>query len=304
MTDSAPTWGISGPAFLLGFSLTAVVLWALALVLRRWGREGRMPVRALHAYELAYLDGGPRRTVTASLAALRQAGTIEAVPGGALRLTGAPPPAMCTPLDQAILQAVAGKAKTRDLARHPFVRPCLDQVRAALAAEGLLNGPGARTRIRLAALPLWILLAVGVARVVAGVQNGRPVGYLVTLMILFLVVALFLLPAQEQTKAGRKTILAAQTHYQSLRPTSSPDWASYGPEAAALGVAVFGVTALLSMDPAFAATAEIQHHLGYVASSSSGSSYTPTDSGSSCSSSSCSSSSCGGGGCGGGGCGG
>jgi hypothetical protein len=82
--------------------------------------------------------------------------------------------------------------------------------------------------------------------------------------------------------------------YQHLSPGQSPSYATYGAAGAAMGVALYGAASLYTMDPAFAAEAEIQRI------SASG--------GTSGSSSSCGSgsSSCGGGGggCGGGGCGG
>ena len=41
-----------------------------------------------------------------------------------------------------------------------------------------------------------------------------------------------------------------------LSPSQRPDWTAYGPAGAALGVGLFGVSALWASDPAFAAEVE------------------------------------------------
>ncbi|GAA2732617.1 TIGR04222 domain-containing membrane protein [Actinocorallia aurantiaca] len=299
MTDPAPTWGISGPSFLVLFVSAAVALSLLAIGLRRLSSAGRAPVRELHPHELAYLDGGRARVVAASLAALRLTGAISARYGGKLRVTGAPGPA-AAPLDHAVLQAIAAKTRSKDLATHTFVRPHLDHLRDTLAAEGLLNGPGARARTRLAALPLLLLLVLGVLRIGAGLQNDKPVGFLIFLVICVVPVAgWLLLSAPERTGAATRALRDVRRRNEALRPSSSPNWPAYGPQAAALSVAVFGAQALVVMDPEFASAAEVQRHFAQ-STASSGSSY--SDGGSSDGGSSDGGG--GGGGCGGGGCGG
>ncbi|MEO3783349.1 TIGR04222 domain-containing membrane protein [Actinocorallia sp. B10E7] len=299
MTDPAPTWGISGPLFLALFAVAAVALWLLAMGLRRLAMAGRTPVRELHPYELAYLDGGRARVVAASLAALRLVGAVDARRNGSLRVTGSPGPAS-TPLDQAVLQAIAVGAWSKDLVSHHLVRPHLNRLHDSLVAEGLLNGAREKKRIRLAVLPLVLLLALGALRVAAGLQNDRPVGFLLLLMACVAGAALLLLGVPEHTGAAKRMLREARDRYGALRPSSSPDWRSYGPEAAALSVAVFGVTALTVMDPDFASAAEVQRQFGQAASSGSSSGgFSSSDSGSSDSGSSDGGSSCGGGGCGG-----
>jgi hypothetical protein len=169
----------------------------------------------------------------------------------------------------------------------------------------LAIGPRERAQVRFAALPLALLFAVGAARIWAGVQNGKPVTFIVFAVIMVGLVCLGLVISKPSlTASGRTALTAARIRNRVLSPSMSPSWATYGPTGAALGVALFGGAALYSLDPAFAQASEMQRGLGL--SSGSGSSGSAGGSSSSCGSS-CSSSSSGsscGSSCGGGGCGG
>ncbi len=295
MMDSTTTWGISGQVFLGAFALAALTAWLLGLVMRHRLRVGRLPSRDLHPYELAYLEGGPRLVVAAVLAGLRLSGAVASRPGGSLQ-TGGVPVAARSPLDEAVLKAAGRGVRTGDLAEHSLLRPRMAELREGLRAEGLLLGPDERRSVRAAALPLVFVLLVGLARLVAGVQNDRPVGFLIAMLVVVAVVLVFLLIVPEKTRSVPVVLNGARTRYSTLEPSASPDWRSHGTEAAAMAVALFGVGTLVAMDPQFAAEAEIQQRLGQpIPGSSDGGS-----SGGGCGGGDGG----GGGGCGGGGCGG
>lgn len=261
MMDSTTTWGISGPVFLVVFAVAAVAAWLMGLTTRHRLRAGRNPRRELHPYELAYLKGGPRLVVASVLAALRMSGAVTARPGGSLQTKGTPVAAR-TPLDKAVLKAVGRAARTGELAEHSLLRPRLAELRDGLHAEGLVLTSEERRGVRTAALPMLFVLLVGGARLVAGLQNDKPVGFLIVLLAVAAGALAFLLYVPEQTRTVKRVLRDARTRHQGLQPTSSPDWNSHGPEALALSVALFGVTALVAMDPRFAAEAEIQQRLG------------------------------------------
>ncbi|GAB3694549.1 hypothetical protein GCM10027589_58710 [Actinocorallia lasiicapitis] len=315
---ASPTWGITGPQFLAGYALAAVGLFVVALVIRRKAAAGRTPVRELHQYELAYLAGGERRAIAASLSGLRAGQAVTAAKHGILSLV-APPRMTLYPLDEAVLDGVRANISTGGLPHRPQVKAALSVIRKHLVAEGMLLTASERAQIRAAALPLFLLLGLGAVRVVSGIANDRPVLYLIMMMVPLALVTLILgLRAPKVSRAGKKTLTAAAIRHRVLSPSMSPSWSTYGPEAVALGVALYGGAVIYAMDPEFAVLSEMQMRLGligsgytpvssYSSSSSSSSSHTSSSScssGSSCSSSSsCSSgSSCGGGG--GGGCGG
>lgn len=303
------TWGIPGPSFLGIFFLAFVVVLALSLVLRHAAVRGRPAQRELHPYEVAFLVGGSGRVIAASLAALYSAKVITAIGGGQLQVI-AEPRMTLTPLDDAIVRAIGQGMNTnvRTLPLHPGVRQALDDLEDRLIRAGLATGPGERARARFAALPLALLFAVGAARIWAGLQNGKPVTFVVLAVVMVALGWLgMVITTPRLTGSGRRALAAARIRNRVLSPSMSPSWATYGPTGAALGVALFGGAALFSLDPAFAQASELQRGLG-LSSGSSGSSWTSSSSSScssssssSCGSSSCGSSSCGGGG---GGCGG
>ncbi|MEV4466740.1 TIGR04222 domain-containing membrane protein [Micromonospora echinofusca] len=295
------TWGISGPTFLRVYLLVAVVIVVGTLVHRLAVLAGPSVghVGQLGPQQVAYLNGGQQLAIWASVGALRSSGAIGVRPDRRLT-TGGPLPAGITPLDQAIHFAAGRNATTRQLARDEWVVRALDQLRASLEQRGLALAPARRSALRLGAFLLTALLLVGVARIVAGLVNDRPVGWLVLSQIPLIVVAVLLHRVPWRTHAATRALRDLRRQHTYLAPASGPAYATYGAAGAAMGVALFGTASLYAMDPGFASQAEIQRQAitGTGASSSGGGG---CGGGSSCSGGS----SCGGGGgCGGGGCGG
>jgi uncharacterized protein (TIGR04222 family) len=297
------TWGISGAAFIKGYVFAAVAALLLALLLRQWARRGRPSVRELHPYELAYLAGGGGRAIAAAVAALRMDGAIEPAEHGKLRVTGQAPAAQ-SPLDQAILSEIEQDASLNRLRLRYSVRQAVDGLEDGLVRDGLISGPDERMRARLAVAPLLVVGGVGVARLVAGMSNGKPVGFLLMALIGVGVATLILLFRPVRiTRAGETALRLARRDSGHLNPAMAPAWPTYGATGAALGVALFGTAALLSFDPDFASETGVVGYLGLASSSGSGGFWSGGGSGyaGSCSGAS---SGGGGGGCGGGGCGG
>ncbi|MFY1650801.1 TIGR04222 domain-containing membrane protein [Solwaraspora sp. WMMB762] len=283
------TWGIPGPTFLAVFGLTALVLLVANLGYRRIalaGHGGR--TGSLGGAEVAYLNGGGRLAVYASLAALRSAGSVDVGTRGTLRAAG-PLPTGAGQLDQAVHHAAQRQVRVRDLQTDQWVTDALHRMRDGLVCAGLAIGDGQRRTARLLAGTVGILAAVGVLRVFAGAANNRPVGYLVLMLAVTVPVALVLFfSVPRRTRAANRLLTKLRSQYRHLSPTLRPAPATYGVAGAAMGVGVFGAASLWAMDPAFAGTAEIQR-----VSAGTGSSGWGGDSGGD-----------GGGGCGGGGCGG
>jgi hypothetical protein len=182
------------------------------------------------------------------------------------------------------------------------VQAAAGRIGDGLVAEGLLAGPAERAQARLATVPLLVLLAIGVVRLAAGLQNHRPVWFLVIAMVVVAVVTAVLWWRRPGLlRAGTAAVEAARTRNAHLNPAMSPSWTTYGAEGAAVGVALFGAAALTGVDPLFAEEAELARQLGSGSGSGSGTPSTSCAGASSCGSSSGGG---GGGGCGGGGCGG
>ena len=298
------TWGIPGPAFLVLYLALLVGLLVVAAIHRRIlfaGRRGAS-VDRLGPQQVAYLNGGDQLAVYAALGGLRGSGAIAGGPDKRLYQSG-PMPGGVTPLDTAVYNAAGRRIRARELVRDEWVTAALQQLREGLEAQGLAVSPAKARAARRWALAGLALGLVGLARLIDGEQNGRPIGFLQVLLVVTVVAfALLVRKRRRATRVATKGLAALRARHAYLAPSQSPSYDTYGPTDASMGVAIYGSATLFVMDPSFAADAEIQRVHSGTGDSGGGSS-----SGSSCgsSSSSCSSgSSCGGGGGGGGGCGG
>jgi uncharacterized protein (TIGR04222 family) len=299
--QAASTWQISGPAFLRVYvAVSAVVLIGTVLYRRRL-IGGSPPAPAdLSAHAAAYLHGGPKLAIYASLAGLRTAGAIDVADDRRLRQIG-PMPAGATPLDQAVYNAAGSRIQPRDLARHVWVKDGVRELQESLEQTGLLATAKQRQGYRAAVLLLVGLVALGVARLIAGIANGRPVGYLVlALIVLTVATAILLVRAVRRTRAGEQALERLRVDHRYLAPWQQPSWSTYGHADASMGVALFGTTALWAADPAFASASEVERQFATVRGGEGGGDGGGHSGGSYGGGSSCG----GGGGCGGGGCGG
>jgi uncharacterized protein (TIGR04222 family) len=302
--DTASTWGISGPSFLrIYLAVSAVVLIGTLLYRRQlFGGRATPPAR-LSPQAVAYLNGGAKLAIYACLGGLRTAGAIGVQADRRLRQTG-PLPAGATALDQAVYNAVGGRVRARELAGHEWVKTAIGTLREELERDGLVATAERRRAYRGCLLLMVGLVALGVARLVAGIANDKPVGYL-ALALIFMVLAtvvLFLHTAR-RTTAGETALLRLRADHRYLAPAQRPSWRTYGAADAGMGIALFGTAALWAADPAFAAASEVQRQ--YASASGSGSAgYYAAGAGSGGYDGGGGSSCGGGGGCGGGGCGG
>ncbi|SCE65107.1 TIGR04222 domain-containing protein [Micromonospora matsumotoense] len=308
-TLAAPgdTWGIPGPLFLKLYLLVAVVAVVGTLLHRRRATAGPDPVTAdqLGPQQVAYLNGGDQLAIWAALGGLRAAGAIDVRPDRRLIAAG-PTPTGVTPLDHAIRHAARQPVAAQKLGRDSGVARALEQLRQGLEQRGLLIDADGVRALRRGRNLLLVLLALGVVRLVAGLVNARPVGWLLVALLVLGVALALLARTPRRTRTANVLLRRLRQSSHHLSPDSAPAYATYGAAGAAMGVALFGTASLYALDPGFAAQAEIQRQALNASSGSSYSGSSGTSCGGSSSSSSCSggsSSSCGGGGssCGGGG---
>jgi uncharacterized protein (TIGR04222 family) len=300
---SAPgdTWGISGPNFLAVYLGAAVVFFVVALLFRlgvtRSGPDHvvRQPGRG----EIAYLSGGASQAMYSSLAGLRAVGAVALAGQGALTRSGPAPDGM-TRLDEAVYDAAGRGVRVAHLTADPRVRSALDEVALMVDRAGWKVDDAARARARMGGFLLLALAAFGVVRTMAGAANNHPVGILIIATIATAIAGFIFLRVPRLTSAARIALTQSQQANRHLAPSQSPSWATYGLNGAALGVALYGTSALWAADPAFAQNAGIikqsTNPAGYAGTSG-------TDGGAGGSCGGGGGGSCGGG-CGGGGCGG
>ncbi|ONH22130.1 hypothetical protein BL253_36615 [Pseudofrankia asymbiotica] len=288
----SPTWGISGPAFAVGY-LVALVLVALGVMLVRWrlrapavGSPVWPPRRSdagLAPEELAFLAGGARRAVETTVVALREQGLAASGAGtGRVVTAGAPGPGTLTPFQRAVRDRSGAAAGVRMSTLTSMVvnSPATDDLRRRLVGLGLVVTPArARMHRKFAWWPTAFLV-VGFIRLVTGASRHHPVGVLAVELILTVVIAIVAALRtrfEVLTSRGRGLLATARRVSTPLRTGSLP-----GQRAQAY--ALFGAAAI------WAADSDLARQLGFPQPSASGGGD--------------SAGGCGGGGCGGGGCGG
>ncbi|MCK2240459.1 MULTISPECIES: TIGR04222 domain-containing membrane protein [unclassified Crossiella] len=205
------TWGLTGPQFLLLYGMGLLVSIVVAVWARRSVRRAEAAPGAgrLSADDVAYLAGGGDQVVFTAVARMLEAGSLRASRGSWLSVTGL---AAQHPLDRVILaelNARTSPAATLGSLRAKYAdHPLVGQVRNRLETLGLVVPRRRQALARLrGAAAFGLLLLIGVARVVDGVGNGRPIGYLAGLLGLTAPVALVLLI----TKMNRLTLAGEQT---------------------------------------------------------------------------------------------
>jgi uncharacterized protein (TIGR04222 family) len=291
---------MKGPAFLFFYIVLLVVALALGWALRRFlsGPGGEPPPEAdaLGPYETAYLSGGPTRVTEAATAALVHAGhlKVDADNKGRLAAGPAPIPTSAEAIELALYDAAKNGARPMQTQRA---------TRAAAASyarvpEMLGLTPDNPLAARLfGALPIALVLALGIAKFAVGIARDKPIGLLLLLLVVtfFCTAALGLMPVWASRK-GEAALRRLKSENQALRASvgsTKPAAVAMTPDDFGFAVALYG-TQCLALGP------HADLHRLYHAPSSGGDA---GSSSSSCSSSSCGSSSCGGGGGGCGGCG-
>lgn len=299
------TWGISGPDFLLIYIGLLLVTWVGVLAARQRilaaaGTDTTSYQPGLGLYEAAMLNGGDRLALAVAMCRLKEAGSVRLDTNADRIVVSGRLPANADPVEEWVFTHVEGSAAGAwDLLDDGPADPVLDPIRDHLEKLGLMPTDRQTTLMRRQVLWFAPLLALGVARVVAGTARHHPVIYLVLLMLLSAGLAvnlcrlprrimsasitarLFYLP--RTTEAGARALKVVR-----MEPGDSQ---GFGSGTLASTVAMTGFGALVLADAAMAATLGIGSGSRWWGGGWSGGG-------------SCGGGGCGGGGCGGGGCGG
>jgi uncharacterized protein (TIGR04222 family) len=302
-----PTWGIEGPDFLYWYITGGCLLGASVFLLRLF-TGGLLPFHpkvdphSLAPLELAFLSGGPFHAVSVShwvwthqnsgqpspeerrfLEANWQDPLLQAV-GGLARYPGSTPKACMA--DGSVQRQLSGRHRR-------------------LARLGLLRGGGVMYILKGLKWAIFLLLVLGVVRIVAGMLNGRDtlnlVGAVMAGIFAFVVLTVKI---PTITHPGIQVLRELRRENQDLRPDHQDGYSGVSPFRVALGAALFGSAGLWVAAPAYASAMGVP---AAGAGAGGGTYYGDPVSSSSSSSGGGGNSSCGGGGgggCGGGGCGG
>ncbi|MEN3616133.1 TIGR04222 domain-containing membrane protein [Plantactinospora sp. ZYX-F-223] len=186
-------WGISGPQFLLLYPIAVIAGLAVAEYARRWANRtapAELP-SAVEFAEVAFLAGGTDRVVDAAVARLVHSEQLRVNRKGGLSAPG--DPASDHPIGRDVHSVVRQQpTKVHALRRRLKAMP---QVRAL--AERVAAGQRSRSRWERALATyaslalLCLVFAVGMARLVDGITDGYPIGYL----LIQLIVSMAIIPA-------------------------------------------------------------------------------------------------------------
>ncbi|OZC93059.1 TIGR04222 domain-containing membrane protein, partial [Rhodococcus sp. 06-412-2C] len=253
--DGTDTWGIASADFLRWYLLAAFVAVALVLLSNWLASHRSVPAsptgRVLTPPEVGALTNDTQ-AVMASLAILRGADVIDSRGRVRRALTDTER----THLDwftRTVLERLgSGKA--------PLVRSRLvtnmsvacAQLRSQLIKEGLLHGRSERGASTVRVFPILFVAAVGFVRVISGIANGKPVLFLVGIIVLLLLTLPFVRRRRRRTAQGDAELRRLRVENDYLSPRSRPSFTAYGPSRAGMSAALFGAGALLMLDPAMA----------------------------------------------------
>jgi uncharacterized protein (TIGR04222 family) len=242
---------LPGPEFLWVYVCLVTAAALLGLFTSRLVRsEGRLPWRAeeLGPLELAYLQRGGRGVLEAALASLHQRGVVG--PGlekGEVRRV-LPSAEDVDELEELVFRSIHDSGSTSLSTLEPLVEAACEPMRESLLSRGLLvEGARAFFAQWAAAIFLTPIMAIGGVKLVTGLGDGRPVGFLaITLILSVLAYNLTLRPPIRTVEAD--LILAGARHrHASLKETARSSHASLlDPGDVAMIAALFGVVALAS----------------------------------------------------------
>jgi uncharacterized protein (TIGR04222 family) len=226
---------MTGPEFLQLYLVLMAGAIIAALVVRHnlRGPDDDRSQPQLDPYQTAFLAGGFQAGGEAAVVALTSRGLLQLDPTGRfLGVWGAT--SWLHPVEQAVFTRVLAGAQTAPgvPARQQSVsasnlvqaaRPALAQVRAQLQPQGLVMPPGQVASVRtIRTLIVLLPLVIGLVRLAFGVAGGRPVGYLVTLLVITaVVVLLFVRGPRERTRRGDHVLRRLRRANGALRHSAS-----------------------------------------------------------------------------------
>jgi uncharacterized protein (TIGR04222 family) len=205
---------MTGPQFLALYwsALGLAIVVGIALIV--WVRRAPSgPPLDLDPYGVALLSGGWKRVGDTALAGLASRGQVRVS-----RSSGYTPVATARPADgfeDAVLQELRGRGRTS----YPAMAtsPAALDLHRRMADAGLVRRPERARRGKKLGWVFFLLLVAGVVRLITGIANDRPVGYLVGSLVATLVAWFIIVPwiasaggTPRPTPRGRESLARAR----------------------------------------------------------------------------------------------
>lgn len=239
--------GSFGSDILWVFVPAAVVSLVISvwLRIRLTRRKVVPPNEQLSAYEIATLSSD-ERVVLAAVAFLRMQGYIDSN-GRASNWLQRRVRDRLDPLTLAVFRHLHDRGRII-VTDADVVKVPLAQLRRQLAERGYMADDSFRSKVRAAVVPMAFVGALGLVWLLVCCLITSPPEMLVAVLVLFVVPGSWVLSPVRITPLGRATRKRAKKQFRYLRPANAPAYTTYGPAAAAMGVAVFGGAALKRVD--------------------------------------------------------
>lgn len=209
-------WGLTGPEFLELYWLALGVVTLVAIIAALWVRRPRgssTPIGGLGPYEVAMLAGGPTRVMHTALAGLVSRGAVHVSRSG--RLTQVPHAQATDHYESEVLAELRHGDRLRG--DHRFRQsPVARDLARRMTEAGYLKPT--KTTVSAVVTLLYVAVGlVGVARLVTGLVDDRPVGWLALSLVATLVIAkLAGKPLKQRTatptREGRQALSHARAH--------------------------------------------------------------------------------------------
>jgi uncharacterized protein (TIGR04222 family) len=200
----------AGPEFLQFYTVLMLMITLAAVTLRFMLRPGEnLSPQLLDVNQIACLAGGVDGTIKAAVASLVDRGALEVVRHSNVNTKdlwirnhhGTPPDA--NELEQRIVVACNEQIGCRFGKVLEHAKPAAEKIRYRLEAWGLMvPSEGVPACCWMPAALMVSGMLVGIAKLFVGVQRGKPVGFLVLLLIAFGLVTIWFMKRPLRTRTG------------------------------------------------------------------------------------------------------
>ena len=256
---------LDGTEFLLAYVfLIPITVIASAILERLFRGRGMIDESLSDPFEVAILGGGGRRAVDAALAQLFGRGWIEPVRGSAryeIKRTAGIDSGEAVGFERTVLSAMpeTGSVSLPRLRRS--LTPAVGILQGRLREARLIFTKGQLAGGRFVmVLPFLLLLGIGVARLIAGLERDKPVGFLALLLVLTVIVLLFRLSFfKRRTANGQATWRDIRRKHRRELKRLGGGTAADNVGQIAFAVAVVG-PAVLNATPGYAGLEETLNH--------------------------------------------
>lgn len=269
-----PIFDLNGPAFLAFYAILFVVAaaWSFLRVrtsATRFDRAGYYP-ELTDSYETAYLAGGAPRAAQLATIRLIHSGHIEwksKFSGQRLLFLKPPGSSALHTIEWRMLSAIQqhGKSGLPVSEAYTAVLPTMRALEVRLASLGLRPTEEERKKAGWsAAIPLSVLLGIGLIKLAVGLARDKPVGFLIMFLFVSLILALVVgASTRRLTRTGEELLTKLRSEKDLPQRDSSFDGVCWN-------FALLGPVVLASI-PEFAAMhQDLARQMGNTANHSSG----------------------------------